>query len=510
MYSIPALAGATYQWVVPPTWTISSGSNSNIIHVTPGAGNGIITVNEVNSCANLKDTINVSTIPPTIPGDVNSDNTVCAGINSTSLTLSGNLGNILSWVSSTDGVNWSNISNTTSNYTAQNLTTTTQFKALVQNGTVCNIDTSAAATIIVDQKSIGGVLTASKPNVCANQTTNSVFNLTGNTGSVLNWQFSHDNTNWTNFSPVKTDSTYIVNSITSTTEYRTIVKNGVCPADTSSVATINFINVPFPRATLGPDSSKICFGKTATINANISIGTNYTWTPSNSLTNQGNGVVNGLPFTINAIASPSNSTNYVLSVINAGCPNPLTDTVFVSVAPRIIVFAGNDTAVVANQPLQFNPAVNDSLATQFTWTPGTGLSSTTIRNPVAILGTEIDYNTYIVRATRPFDGCYGEDNIKVTVFKTGPEIFVPKAFTPNGDGLNDQIYPICVGIKQLNFFRIYNRWGQLIFSTSQMNKGWDGTISGIPQGTNNFVFMAQGVDYLGHVIFKKGNIILIR
>ena len=87
--------------------------------------------------------------------------------------------------------------------------------------------------------------------------------------------------------------------------------------------------------------------------------------------------------------------------------------------------------------------------------------------------------------------------------RQAPRFSFQKHFTPNGDGLNDQIYPICVGIKQLNFFRIYNRWGQLIFSTSQMNKGWDGTISGIPQGTNNFVFMAQGVDYLGHVIFKR-------
>jgi gliding motility-associated-like protein len=116
---------------------------------------------------------------------------------------------------------------------------------------------------------------------------------------------------------------------------------------------------------------------------------------------------------------------------------------------------------------------------------------------------------YVVRATNP-QGCYGEDNIIVTIFKTGPDIFVPSAFTPNGDGLNDIIFPICVGIKQLDFFKIYNRWGQLVFSTNQIGKGWDGLISGTKQGTANFVYMAQAVDYLGHVIFKKGNIVLIR
>jgi gliding motility-associated-like protein len=62
----------------------------------------------------------------------------------------------------------------------------------------------------------------------------------------------------------------------------------------------------------------------------------------------------------------------------------------------------------------------------------------------------------------------------------------------------------------LNYFRIYNRWGQLVFSTSQMGQGWDGTIGGSLQSTGNFVYMAQGIDYTGKVIFMKGNVVLIR
>lgn len=510
MYSIPGLAGANYQWTVPATWTINSGTNSNIINVTVGTAAGMIIANEVNGCANLRDTINVTTTPPTVAGDVNADNTVCSGTNSTLLTLSGNAGNVLNWVSSTNGgATWNFIANTASTYTAQNLTATTQFKAVVQNGPACTIDSSLIATIIVDPKSVGGVLSPSNVDICAGQTTNTTFSLTGNTGSVLNWQVSLNNTNWNNFAPVNTDSTYTITSVNATTYYRTIVKNGVCPADTSAVARVNFINVPFPSASINPDFASICYGKTTPLNATINIGTSYTWSNTGTLTNQGNGTVPGLPYTINAIASPQRTTNYVLTVNNAGCPNSLTDTFQVVVAPKITVFAGNDTAIVANQPLQLNPTVSDSAANIFTWTPSTGLSSTIIKNPVATLGSEIDYVTYIVRATNAV-GCYGEDDIKVTVFKTGPDIFVPGAFTPNGDGLNDVIYPICVGIKNLNFFRIYNRWGQLIFITSQINKGWDGRIAGTLQGTNNFVYMVQGVDYLGRTIFKKGNIVLIR
>jgi gliding motility-associated-like protein len=283
----------------------------------------------------------------------------------------------------------------------------------------------------------------------------------------------------------------------------------VCPPDTSAIATINFINVPFPRASINPDTSAICYGKSQPLTANITTGTSYTWSNASTLVNAGNGTIPSLPYTINAVASPKSTTNYVLTVTNAGCPNSLYDTAKVAVFPKIIVFAGNDTNIVAYQPLQFNATVSDSSANVFSWTPSTGLNSTTIYNPIAVLGPEIDYVTYIVRATNPL-GCYAEDDIKVTVFKTGPDIFMPSAFTPNGDGRNDNIYPICVGIKQLNFFRIFNRWGQLIFSTSQIGKGWDGRIAGALQGTNNFVYMVQAVDYLGKTIFKKGNLILIR
>ncbi|MEJ0105298.1 MAG: T9SS type B sorting domain-containing protein [Bacteroidota bacterium] len=316
--------------------------------------------------------------------------------------------------------------------------------------------------------------------------------------------------NWNNFLPVKTDPVYDVKSITATTWYRAIVKSGVCPADTSSAATIRFVNIPFPAATIDPALSAICYGKTVQLNANITTGTAYTWSNTNTLVNSGNGVIPSLPFAIHATASPLQTLDYVLTVTNAGCPNALLDTFHVAVAPQIFVFAGNDTSIVANQPLQLNANASDPLANQFTWTPATGLNFTNTSNPVANLsafaGSTINY---IVRATNDI-GCYGEDNIKVTVFTTAPDIFVPSGFSPNGDGRNDIIKPICVGISQLNFFRIYNRWGQLIFSTSEMGRGWDGLISGSPQPTSSFVYIAQGIDYTGKTILRKGNITLIR
>lgn len=509
-YSIPSLAGAIYNWQVPAGWTILSGANSNAITVLPGGSGGDIIAHEINGCADLRDTITVTTAPPTVPGAVNSDNTVCSGTNSTVLTLNGSVGNILNWLSSTDGITWTAIPNTTNTYTAQNLLQTTQYKARVQNGTACRIDTSTAAIIAVDPRSVGGNLDPSDISICLNESTLKTITLTGNTGTVVNWQQSANNVNWTNFAPVNTNPAYTTNSINQTTYYRTIVKSGVCPADTSSVAVIRFFNVPFPDARIVPDNASVCIGFTTPINAVINTGTSYSWSNSSTLTNQGSGTISSLPYQINAIASPPRTMDYVLTVNNAGCPNVYRDTFHVNVSPRIIVFAGNDTSVVANQPLQLNATVNFADANQFLWTPGTGLSSTIIHNPVATLDPSMGQSImYVVRATDPA-GCYGEDNIIVTIYRTGPSLFVPTGFTPNGDGLNDVIYPICVGIEKLNYFKIFNRWGQLVFSTSQIGHGWDGRIKGEVQSSNNYVFVAEGVDYNGNTIFKKGNLVLIR
>ncbi len=509
-YSIPALAGAVYNWTVPNGWTIVSGANSNILTVTAGNNGGMIIAHEINGCADLRDTLMVSTTQPTVPGQVNSNNMVCSGNNNTLLSLAGERGTVINWISSTDGLSWNLIANTATSYTAQNLTATTQYRALVQNGAACRIDTSAAAIITVDPKTVGGNVSPASTTICLGQNADNLLTLSGHTGAVQNWQRSFDNSNWAGVVPVNPTAIHPVLGVNTTQYYRAVVKSGVCPADTSSIATINFINVPYPQAITAPDSVTICYGKSANLNATITTGTSYTWSNVSTLSNQGSGAVTTIPQVINAVASPRTNTNYIFTVTNAGCPNLYKDTFRVAVKPRIIVFAGNDTSIVANQPLQLESTVSDPTATNFNWTPSTGLSFTNIYNPVATLGPEYgNYITYIVRATNP-EGCYGEDDIQVTIFKTGPDIFVPSGFTPNNDGINDRVFPICVGISKLEYFRVFNRWGQLVFQTSRMGEGWDGRIKGQIQDTNNYVFMVQGTDYTGKLIFKKGSIMLIR
>jgi gliding motility-associated-like protein len=276
-----------------------------------------------------------------------------------------------------------------------------------------------------------------------------------------------------------------------TTSYIVTGNIGICEAKD----TVNVQVTDYPRAVAGTDAI-ICFGNSTQLSGNIT-GSSFTWSPENSLTNSN---------TLTPLANPTSTTSYILTVYDTlGCPKPGRDTVVVTVDPPVMASAGNDTAVIAGQPIQLNA----SGGTTYTWTPSTGMNNPSVADPIVILSATYDSVTYKVKVSTT-GGCFAEDDVTVRVFKTGPDIFIPTAFTPNGDGRNDILKPIPVGITTFNYFRIYNRWGQMVYSSSNFGSGWDGTVDGKQQGSGTYVFMARAIDFQGHVISKKGTIILIR
>jgi gliding motility-associated-like protein len=109
------------------------------------------------------------------------------------------------------------------------------------------------------------------------------------------------------------------------------------------------------------------------------------------------------------------------------------------------------------------------------------------------------------------EACRDSDFVTVRVFNSPkPVIFVPSTFTPNGDGLNDFFHPIVEGMKQIIIFRVYNRWGKLVFSAENTNTKWDGTFQGKPQPQDVYVWTVKAIDYKGTVYFQKGIVTLIR
>lgn len=165
-------------------------------------------------------------------------------------------------------------------------------------------------------------------------------------------------------------------------------------------------------------------------------------------------------------------------------------------------FAGSDIIAAANEPVQLKAIGGLS----YLWTPGAGyLNNDTIANPVARLtATQV----FRVKAFTP-EGCESYDEVKVSIYK-GPDMYMPSAFTPNGDGLNDHYFGLPVGIKTFNYMRVLNRWGQTMYSTVKMNEGWDGRYKGTEQASGTYVVMVSCVDFRGKLIEKKATFQLIR
>ncbi|HRQ50134.1 MAG TPA: PKD domain-containing protein, partial [Agriterribacter sp.] len=198
----------------------------------------------------------------------------------------------------------------------------------------------------------------------------------------------------------------------------------------------------------------------------------------------------------------SNGGTYLAAVYAlgpGGCPSDTLRqevTIFATHA-----FAGNDTIAAAGQPIQLQASGGD----YFTWSPSSGLSDANSSSPVATVQQDA---AYTVTATSDA-GCPSTDTLFIKAYE-GPEFYVPNAFTPNGDGRNDVFRFTAVGMTAIHYFKIFNRYGQLVYSSTDPSLGWDGNCNGKPQTTDTYVWMIEGKDYLGNSVKRKGTVTLMR
>lgn len=273
-----------------------------------------------------------------------------------------------------------------------------------------------------------------------------------------------------------------------TTTYHVLSNIGKCIAEDDIVVT----PIPYPVANAGPDNT-ICFGNSAQLQA--SGGSIYSWSPAAFLT------ATNIPNPVSV--KPTDNVRYIVTVRDVlGCPKPVKDTMFLFVAKIKAVTNTSDTSVVLGQPLQLNA----SGSTNYSWSPATWLDNPLIHNPVSLPQNDI---TYTVRVSNSA-GCFDDASIRVHVFRIKPDLLVPNAFTPNGDGNNDIFKPIPIGMKSVDIFRVYNRWGQMLYSGTGNGSGWDGTFAGRKQDMATYVWYAEGVDYLNNKIKRKGSVVLVR
>jgi gliding motility-associated-like protein len=146
-----------------------------------------------------------------------------------------------------------------------------------------------------------------------------------------------------------------------------------------------------------------------------------------------------------------------------------------------------------------------NIGQSFQWLPTTDLSNPTSRTPSLNVKGERSYVVLIVTPS----GCTVTDSVDVKL-NTRTEVFVPKGFTPNSNGVNDVLRPMLLNVPIILSFKVFNRWGKVVFETKTIGAGWNGTLNGAPQPVDTYVWVFEGIDRGGNKIKTSGKSILIR
>jgi gliding motility-associated-like protein len=174
-------------------------------------------------------------------------------------------------------------------------------------------------------------------------------------------------------------------------------------------------------------------------------------------------------------------------------------TMVVNPLPRISF--SEDHIISPGESVQLNPILN-GLVDQYAWTPPEGLSNTSIKDPVS---SPSSTTTYQLKAVSP-QGCIGYGQVTVRFSK---KLMMPDAFSPNHDGRNE-IFRIPPGTGfRLRRFSVFDRWGQIIFQTSDISEGWNGKIRNHPAPSGLYIYLISGNDDRGYREYK-GTVMLIR
>jgi gliding motility-associated-like protein len=351
---------------------------------------------------------------------------------------------------------------------------TTQYIVTGTNVNGC----TAKDTVIVGFKQLPAISISTPDTVCINQR----VQLTASGGIAYSWNPTITLNNPNIPDPVATASATTTYTVTVTGANNCVNKDSV---------TITLKALP---AFAVAGNVATCVNGKAQLSA--SGGTNYLWSPAALLNNA----------TIaNPVATVPSNTLFQVIIRDSDCN--LSDTLFTTVStnrlpPPVTAAKSNDMDCVFNS-VQLTAIGADS----YTWSPSVDLSSNTIANPVASPTVTRQYTVTGINTT---SNCSGTDTITVFVkAPAAPKAYIPNAFSPNNDGVND-----CFRVKDFGTVKtadiiIYNRYGNLVFQTKNPLDCWDGTYKGMPSEPGNYVYYIKVINDCGEEI-KKGNLLLLR
>jgi gliding motility-associated-like protein len=244
----------------------------------------------------------------------------------------------------------------------------------------------------------------------------------------------------------------------------------------------------------------ICVGNSRPLFASGAVS--YQWFPSTGLTSTSSATT---------IAKPATTTTYrVIGKDGFQCFNDTAEIRLVVGEPTRINI-GRDTVITAGVTLKLKATPDLQNIRKWTWGGLTGFSCSNCAEPEVKVSQDAAITALAVNNY----GCVSSDTLLVKTFCGSTEVFIPNAFTPDGDGVNDMLFVQGKGIKIVKTFRIFNRWGELIFEKNNFSpgderSGWDGKIRGIPAPPDVFVYMCEVVCEKGIPFMFKGNVAIIK
>jgi gliding motility-associated-like protein len=393
------------------------------------------------------------------------------------------------WQQSIDsGYTWTDIAGETNLNLSRVFTTPDTFFLRLrssENYNISNANCSVLSNVL--QVNVDGPLkdydiTSNSP-VC--EDSDIVFNLSGGATYITTGPNNfYDNTAYPHvYHPVLADSGWY---------HSKIITQGGCFAIDSI-----FVKVIGPNATASIFPDSVCYGKAVQLQATG--GKTYLWSPSTYLNNQN---------IANPVATPLTTTKYqVQATDNSGCSAFNTVTVHVRNSFLKAAFNGADILCPNDVALFTDSSIGK--IKQWYWSFGNGETSLQ-KNPIAPHYNEGNNQTYPVQLIVTDSANCSDTSVRFIKVVNNCYIAVPSAFTPNGDGLNDYLYPLNAYKATHLLFRIYNRFGKLVFETKDWTKKWDGKLNSISQPQDTYVWILTYTDGNNEKVFLKGTTVLIR
>lgn len=304
------------------------------------------------------------------------------------------------------------------------------------------------------------------------------------TSFVLHAGPGFDSYLWQNGS---TDSVF---SISQAGSYNVVAKNFCGQQFSDAMQFIKPSIIPF---SVEPSNAKACIGDSILFKA--AGGTSYLWQPTSAFQNSSASLSEALIV---------GSQNFSLTISDSVCKRDTSFTIAViaSEKPTISISKSNDVNCNKDSALLIASG-GDS----YQWSPNSDIST---NRGNSIMVKPHQSTTYSVYAENT-EGCGAKDSVTVYFFKDGKQnLFMPTAFTPNGDGLNDIFRPLFTGPATNYQFKVFNRWGQLVFESKTPGIGWDGKYNGVQQSSGAYVFYIAAQGFCNGTFEQKGTFSLIR